>query len=188
MSRTPSRAWSAVKFAPSRCPNCESPFDSPESFAVWAGNRGESFAEARSLQMACYPELFEGPIPNGDGATAFTNPQRADFITCKECHNKTLRIWLDDRTVATREEAEQLVREDAFTCVWEIDLYGVSVDEGRASDRRRREQRGRLKDPHGPGVDERQHSRCSGDPQGAGTCPAELVHGDRALYGGAKET
>ena len=131
-------AFVAIKFAPSSCPACERRFDTPQSFSLWAGNRGASFAEARALQFPLYPELYERVDEPGT-SSAWRSLDRVDFISCTRCANKTLRIVMDERTVGTRVEAEQLVGEDHYTCVGECEILGSLEDRQRA-ERRAREQ------------------------------------------------
>ena len=133
------RAYVAMKFAPSRCPACEQRFDSPQSFTLWAGNQGVSFVEARSLQLGLYPELYPAREEPGMDR-AWTSPHRADFIGCTRCGNKTLRIAIDERTVGTREEAEQLVGEAQYICVVECELLGLSLEDRQKAEQRMREQ------------------------------------------------
>jgi hypothetical protein len=128
-----------VKFAPSRCPACERRFDKPETFALWAGNKGSSFAEGQSLQLGLYPELYS-PADEPGVSQAWLNIHRADFIVCKRCGNKTLRIALDERTVGTRGEAEKLVAEADYTCVAEVEILGFSLEDWQGRERRKREQ------------------------------------------------
>jgi hypothetical protein len=96
--------------------------------------------EARALQMQLYPELYS-PVREPGASYAWEDPHHADFIACKGCGNKTLRIALDERTVATRDEAERLVAEADYTCIVEVEvLPGSRLEDWQENERRMREQ------------------------------------------------
>jgi len=101
------------KFFPPRCPKCERPFASCVDFCEHAG-RGSSFVDAKIRQTKLFPELFG--VQEEPGVFAVNNRFAVDFISCQHCGNVTLRIQYASRQVMSRDEAEQLVESQGFTC------------------------------------------------------------------------
>jgi hypothetical protein len=94
--------------------------------------------------MESHPEIFGRAETDEDGGTVRQQalPYPADFIICRDCENKTLHISLDERTVATREDAEELTRDGGFTCIREVELLGdTSVEDLQRAEASLREHR-----------------------------------------------
>jgi len=103
--------FTVTRFAPARCPGCLAVFAGPDDFVLWAATESAgSFGEALGRQPKLFPELFR---PRDDGS--FANPQRADFIACVHCDNKTLRVKLAERIVDALADAERLIAAEGFT-------------------------------------------------------------------------
>ncbi len=88
----------AEKFVPGACPKCERAFRSnPEDFV-----------------------LLLGRIVDGEKVRIFH--RHFDIVVCSGCGNHTARVMIEQRRLATRAEAERLVREEGFTlvspCLW----------------------------------------------------------------------
>lgn len=112
------------KFLPPACPACEHPFASPADFGLWAGPApADTFAEAQTAQARRFPELYE--VRDEHDAPFVNNRFSSDFIFCRRCENKTLRISYGFSQVPTRREAERLVVEAGFTCMMEITASGT---------------------------------------------------------------
>ena len=108
---TQQAVYMVEKFIPTQCPN-------PGCYNEFKSNGADGF------YLATYFLHEPGEVTEQITASISFGGLSTDLIVCAKCRNVTLRVKIEDRVFATREEAE-VALQDGFVNLHEMTAYGI---------------------------------------------------------------